>query len=51
MAAIAMGNQRRQLNLTAISATLLPAVWLTQLLGIFVLVQHVERRPLLFVRK
>ena len=29
----AKGNQRRPLNLTAISATLLPAVWLTQLLG------------------
>jgi hypothetical protein len=29
----AKGNQRRPLNLTATSATLLPAVWLTQLLG------------------
>jgi hypothetical protein len=29
----AQGNQRRPLNLTAISATLLPAVWLTRLFG------------------
>jgi len=28
----AQGNQRRPLNYDAISATLLPAVWLTQLL-------------------
>jgi hypothetical protein len=34
-AANAKGNQRRPLNYDAISATLLPAVWLTQLLAIF----------------
>jgi hypothetical protein len=32
---IAKGNQRRPLNSTAISATLLPAVWLTRLLGFY----------------